>query len=309
MSENFISEKIKSDFLRQQYRLVGRHSAVKICEWNKKAICGEAFCYKNDFYGIPSHRCVQMTPALTCNQRCQHCWRDTSLFSKNLPKPIDDPKEIIERCIEERKKLLIGFKGNKAVNKELLEDAFRPIHAAISLTGEPCLYPKLPQLIDEFYAQKFKTVFLVTNGTVPERLKKLHKMPTNLYISLEATNNEMHKELNLPVKKSYWKGINESLKVVSKLGKKTNTVARITCIKGLNMEKPEDFISLLEKGKFKYVEAKAYMFLGESRKRLQEKNMPLHKQVQEFAKALEENSDYRIKDEREDSRIVLLEKK
>lgn len=307
--DEFISEKIKESFFRQQYRLVRKHSAVKICEWNKKAVCGEAFCYKNDFYGIPSHRCVQMTPALTCNQRCTHCWRDTNLFSRKLPAPIDEPKEIIEGCIKERKELLTGFGGNERVGKEMLQEAMNPIHAAISLTGEACLYPKLSELIDEFFLQGFKTIFLVTNGTVPERLKHLNRMPTNLYLSLEAFNEEMHERLNSPVSESFWKEINESLEIISGLGKKTNTVCRITCINEVNMEKPEEFIPLLEKANFKFVEAKAYMFLGQSRKRLEEKNMPYHKQVQEFARVLEENSNYKIKDERADSRIVLLERK
>lgn len=303
-----ISEKIKKGFFRQQYRLVGEHSAVKICEWNKKAVCGEASCYKNDFYGIPSHRCVQMTPALTCNQRCTHCWRDSALFSRELPAPLNEPAEIIDGCIEARKELLLGFGGNEKVDKKFLEEAMNPIHAAISLTGEPCLYPKLPELIDEFFARDFKTVFLVTNGTVPERLKELNKLPTNLYLSMEAFDEEMHRKLNNPIAESFWKEINESLKVFSGLSGKTNTVARITCINEVNMQ-AEKFISLLEKGKFKYVEAKAYMFLGESRNRLEEKNMPYHKQVKEFAEELEENSNYKIKDERADSRIVLLERK
>ena len=31
-------------------------------------------CYKAQFYGIESHRCVQMTD-LRCNQQCLFCWR------------------------------------------------------------------------------------------------------------------------------------------------------------------------------------------------------------------------------------------
>ena len=36
---------------------------------------GGEMCYKHQFYGISSHRCVQMTPTLRCNQRCLFCWR------------------------------------------------------------------------------------------------------------------------------------------------------------------------------------------------------------------------------------------
>ena len=38
------------------YRLVGNHSAVKICAYCKKAIRGQDVCYKNTFYGIESWR-------------------------------------------------------------------------------------------------------------------------------------------------------------------------------------------------------------------------------------------------------------
>jgi len=58
------------------YRLVGNHSAVKICAYCKKAIKGQDVCYKNTFYGIESWRCVQMSPTFFCDHRCVFCWRD-----------------------------------------------------------------------------------------------------------------------------------------------------------------------------------------------------------------------------------------
>ncbi|HDM36274.1 MAG TPA: 4-demethylwyosine synthase TYW1, partial [Candidatus Syntrophoarchaeum butanivorans] len=36
---------------------------------------GGEFCYKGRFYGVASHRCIQMTPTILCNQACIHCWR------------------------------------------------------------------------------------------------------------------------------------------------------------------------------------------------------------------------------------------
>ena len=60
------------------YKVIGNHSAVKLCLWCKKSIKtnGKDFCYKQKFYDINSHRCIQMTPALQfCNLKCLHCWR------------------------------------------------------------------------------------------------------------------------------------------------------------------------------------------------------------------------------------------
>jgi len=293
---------------RAQYRVVGNHSAVKICHWTKEALRGNAPCYKQTFYGIKCAQCMEMTPALTCNQRCLHCWRDISIFSE--PKwagKVDEPKDIIEGCIEERKKLLSGFKGNNSVSSELFERALTPVHAAISLTGEPCLYPRIADLIDGFFASGFESVYLVTNGTVPEALQKLNRLPTNLYISLTASNPAMYKKLCNPVINDGWERLQESLGLMSSI--KTNTVLRITTINGLNMDNPQEFIPHIERAKARYVECKAYMHVGYSKERLSEQNMPSMEKVRAFASAIEENSNYKIKDERPDSRIVLLERK
>lgn len=292
---------------RAQYRVVGNHSAVKICHWTKEAIRGHAPCYKHTFYGIKCAQCLEMSPAITCNQRCLHCWRDITIFSKGWKGPIDDPKDIIKGCIEERRKLLIGFKGNKKVDQELLERALQPVHAAISLTGEPCMYPRIAELIDEFFNSGFESVYLVTSGTVPEALQKLNKLPTNLYISLTASNPKMYKELCRPVISDGWERLQKSLEIMSKI--KTNTVIRITMINRLNTENPSEFIPHIEKARAKYVECKAYMHVGYSKERLTEQHMPSMEKIREFAKVIEENSNYEIKDERADSRIVLLERR
>ncbi|WP_292477611.1 hypothetical protein [Methanothrix sp.] len=46
---------------RQGYHLVGS-GAVKPCLWLNRSLRGGDQCYKHHFYGIASHRCVQMTP-------------------------------------------------------------------------------------------------------------------------------------------------------------------------------------------------------------------------------------------------------
>ncbi|MFV2040427.1 MAG: 4-demethylwyosine synthase TYW1, partial [Candidatus Hydrothermarchaeales archaeon] len=48
----------------QKYHLVGGHSAVKGCHWLKESLVRGRECYKAKFYGISSHRCLQMTPAV-----------------------------------------------------------------------------------------------------------------------------------------------------------------------------------------------------------------------------------------------------
>jgi len=219
---------------------------------------------------------------------------------------VDEPEDIIAGCIEQRKKLLMGFGGNDKTGPKAFQEALEPKQVAISLTGEPCMYPKLPELIDKFYEHGLKSVFLVTSGTVPEMLKKLNRLPTNLYISLTTSNSKMYSELCKPVFDGAWEKQMESLEIMSTL--KTDTVIRLTLIKGSNMDNPKEFIPLIEKAKPRFIEAKAYMFLGYSRQRMKQENMPSHEEVKSFALELEKNSSYKIINEREDSRVVLLER-
>jgi len=100
----------KKSLEKQGYRIVGNHSAIKICYWTKECIRGNDDCYKHTFYGINTNLCVQMTPALhTCSLRCNWCWRDIANTNKEWQGPIDDPKDIIAGCIEQHKKSSFRF--------------------------------------------------------------------------------------------------------------------------------------------------------------------------------------------------------
>ena len=76
-----LTESQKERLYNQQYRLVGNHSVVKICFWTKECLRKGKVCYKQEFYGVNTANCLEMSPVITCNQRCLHCWRDTSVFS------------------------------------------------------------------------------------------------------------------------------------------------------------------------------------------------------------------------------------
>ena len=276
------------------YHIIGKHSAVKTCLWLKKSLKDEGYCYKQKFYGIPSHRCLQMTPALICNLSCIHCWRPLDLMPPF--KEWDPPDFIVEESIKAQRRLLSGFFGTAGVNRRKLEEALNPKHVAISLIGEPTLYPRIDELVDEYKRRGF-TTFLVTNGTNPSALERAE--PYQLYLSLTAYDEESHKALQ----GTKWEKIEESLKILAKLD--SRTVIRLTLIKGVNM-KPEKFARLIDKASPDFVEAKAYMYLGYSRKRLKAENMPEHEDVKSFAEELAKLTGYEIKDESEISRVVLL---
>ncbi|WP_461867095.1 4-demethylwyosine synthase TYW1 [Thermococcus sp.] len=296
-------------FQKQHYALVGHHSSVKLCHWLKESIKRNRFCYKQKFYGIQSHRCLQMTPVTAwCTHNCIFCWRPMESFlGTELPKPWDDPAFIVEESIKAQRKLIVGYKGMPGINMKKFEEAWNPKHAAISLSGEPMLYPYMGDLVDEFHKRGF-TTFIVTNGTVPERLEEMireDKLPTQLYVSLTAPDIETYNSVNVPMIPDGWERIQEFLRLMN--GLSTRTVVRLTLVKGENMHNPKGYAELIKLANPMFVEAKAYMFVGYSRNRLTINNMPHHEEIRAFAEELLKHlPGYHLEDEYEPSRVVLL---
>ncbi|MCX9010194.1 MAG: 4-demethylwyosine synthase TYW1 [Candidatus Methanoperedens sp.] len=283
------------------YHLAGTHGAVKTCLWLNKSLRNQGGCYKSQFYGITSHCCIQMTPTLLCNHRCLHCWRAVEAPVK-VPEKWDSPQDIAESCLKEQSRLVSGYGGSLAMDKTLWKEAFEPKHAAISLSGEPTLYPYLPELIEEFHKKNLST-FVVTNGTNPGMLENIK--PTQLYISLNAPDKEIYEKACRPIGDT-WENVRQSLEVIR--CHKSRTAVRITLTRGVNMTAPEGYARLIGAAESDYVELKAYMHLGFSRKRLARENMPSHEEVLEFSRRVAEALGYSVADESKGSRVVLLSK-
>ncbi len=157
---------------KQKYHIVGNHSAVKRCRWLHETLTNDRPCYKQKFYGIKTHQCMQMTPALYyCTQKCLFCWRTqngdlrTSWDEMKLP-TWDLPEKIVEESIKVHLKILTGYKGNPKTDQQKFREALTPRHVTISHTGEPTLYGYIGEQIQVFHRRGF-TTFLVTNGTNP----------------------------------------------------------------------------------------------------------------------------------------------
>ena len=303
------------DYFKQGYRFIGKHkhSAIKICNWTRESIRAKNICYKQKFYGIQTHRCIQMSPSVFwCTHACRFCWRKieeslgTNMEKESLKKEIDSPEEILDTAIEAQRKILQGFKGSENTDMKKFKEAMLPNQVAISLAGEPTLYPKLPEFIKLINSRNM-TSFLVTNGTRPDVLKKLSPNPPyQLYITLASSDKETYKKVCCPLIKDGWENLNKSLELMKKIN--TRTVLRLTLVKDLNMNNPEKFAELIEKASPQFIEAKAYMAIGYSRERLGPAYMPSHEEIKEFSKKIAENSNYKIADEKADSRVVLLKK-
>ncbi len=297
---------------RQKYHLVGKHSAVKRCKWFYEALTSDRSCYKQKFYGIKSHQCIQMSPALFyCTQQCLFCWRaqsgDLQITWDEMKLPEwDSAEEIVKGTLKAQDKILSGYKGNPKTIQQKFREALRPRHVAISLTGEPTLYEPLGELIRTFRAKEF-TTFLVSNGTMPAKLSKLSEEPSQLYISVCAPNEEVFKRVCRPQVPSAWARLNETLAFLPSF--RCPTVIRMTLVSGHNIGDVDGYAKLVEKAEPTYIEAKAYMHVGFSSLRLGFDSMPKHEEVYNFALRLAEKTGYSIVDESVESRVVLLSKK
>lgn len=298
-----IPSKTKEMLKKQHYALVGKHSAVQVCSYAKQSLREKDFCYKQKFYGINSHRCCQCAPSVMwCEHRCLFCWRPIECNLGTKMKEIEKPEKIIDGCIKAQRKLLSGFGGS--ANRQKWKEALDPKHFAISLSGEPTLYKKLPELL-KILKKQGKTSFVVSNGENPEMIKKIN--PTQLYISMFAPNESLFKKISCSCYKDCWKRYLKTLKILKQKSKQTRTVLRITLIKEKNMIEPENYAKLIKIAFPNFIEVKAYMNIGFSRDRLKRENMPSHLEVKNFTKKILKNlKGYKMIDEKENSRVILL---
>jgi len=301
-----MKDKQIKDLEKQGYRIVGNHSAIKVCLWCKRSLCNKDVCYKNTFYGIQSHRCIQSSVSLfNCLHNCQFCWRCLEYTDSKIIENPDEPEEILNGLINEHKKFLQGFRGNDKVTKELFDEAMNPKHVALSLAGDATMYPKLPELIDLIHKRKM-TSFLVTNGLMPDMLKKiLQHQPTQLYITLAAPDKETYRKVCRPLINNGWKRLQKSLSLLNKFRRST---IRLTLLKNMNMHNAKGYAEEIFKVQPMFVELKAGMPVGYAQYRISYESMPRHEEIKTFAEEISKLINYEIVDEKENSRVVLLMK-
>jgi tRNA wybutosine-synthesizing protein 1 len=216
----------------------------------------------------------------------------------------DKPEDIVKGCISSHKQALSGFGGNVKVDKKRLEESLNPVHVAISLEGEPTLYPRLSELIEEFKISGFKSIFVVTNGTNPETLSSLECEPSQLYVSVCAPDEETYRKTCRPLKKDGWAKHLETLELLNSFT--CPTVLRHTLIPGFNMKNPVKYAKLAHLSNATYLEPKGAMSVGFARKRFGYNEMAWHSDIFKFSESLREASGYAIVDEQKASNIVLL---
>ena len=309
-----IRPKIVQQLKKAKYG-VADHSTVDLCHWTRKSFKNEGDCYKHKFYGISTHRCMEFSPAgMYCENRCVYCWRPMEFYDsmKMEPRKVAEPEQIVSKLMEERRKLIMGHYGDARHEKKKLDESLLPAHYAISLSGEPTMYPKLPELIKYLKTlPETKSIFLVTNGQEPDMIQRLQDedaLPTQLYLSTNAADYESFLKINRPKYDDSWKRWNKSLMMLSELD--TRTVLRITLIRNFNDDEKmiPAFASMVKNASPNFIEVKSYMHIGRSTNRLDHENMLDIDEVRNFATKLAKQSEiFSIMDESYVSRIVVLQ--
>ncbi|KAG4953447.1 hypothetical protein JHK82_039065 [Glycine max] len=290
------------------YKIIGSHSGVKLCRWTKAQLRGRGGCYKHSFYGIESHRCMEATPSLACANKCVFCWRHhTNPVGKSWQWQMDDPIEIVNSAIDLHTNMIKQMKGVPGVTLERLSEGLSPRHCALSLVGEPIMYPGINALVDELHKRRIST-FLVTNAQFPEKIKSL-KPVTQLYVSVDAATKDSLKAIDRPLFGDFWERFIDSLTALKE--KHQRTVYRLTLVKGWNTADIDAYSKLFSLGEPDFVEIKGVTYCGSSTtSKLTMDNVPWHADVKAFSEALalKSQGEYEVACEHAHSCCVLLAK-
>ncbi|NWR52325.1 TYW1 synthase, partial [Regulus satrapa] len=287
------------------YKLIGSHSGVKLCRWTKSMLRGRGGCYKHTFYGIESHRCMEATPSLACANKCVFCWRHhTNPVGTEWRWKMDQPEVILQEAIEKHQNMIRQFKGVSGVKAARLEEALAVKHCALSLVGEPIMYPHINRFVRLLHQHGIST-FLVTNAQFPEEIRRLEPV-TQLYVSVDASTKESLRRIDRPLFKDFWQRFLDSLKALAE--KQQRTVYRLTLVKAWNVDELKAYADLISLGKPDFIEVKGVTYCGESSaSSLTMANVPWHGEVvsfvQELARLLPE---YGIACEHEHSNCLLM---
>lgn len=256
-----------------------------------------------------------MTPVVDkCSQNCEFCWRvtptDIGVRWNQVNISADDVvpvTELLDSTLMANLRSLGGYnpRAGAKVSEKMYQEARDPKHVAISLAGEPTLYPLLSELIDEVH-HRGMTSFLVTNGLQPDVFASL-SLPTQLYVTLAAPDEATLKKLCRPAYANAWKRLNDTQEMLSSLS--CRKVNRLTMVAGENMFNPRAYAKLIIKGEPDFVEIKGYMHLGSSRERLGSENAPSHSEIRAFSEKIAALTGYFLVEQQIESRVVLLSKR
>nr|XP_046245829.1 S-adenosyl-L-methionine-dependent tRNA 4-demethylwyosine synthase TYW1 isoform X2 [Scatophagus argus] len=300
-----ITPALSEALTKQGYKLIGSHSGVKLCRWTKSMLRGRGGCYKHTFYGIESHRCMETTPSLACANKCVFCWRHhTNPVGTEWRWKMDPAEKILQDALEKHQNMIRQFRGVPGVKPERYEEGLAVKHCALSLVGEPIMYPEINTFIRLLHSHHISS-FLVTNAQFPQEIRSLVPV-TQLYVSVDASTKDSLKKIDRPLFKDFWPRFLDSLKALGE--KRQRTVYRLTLVKAWNVEEMQAYSELIALGQPDFVEVKGVTYCGESSaSSLTMANVPWHQEVVAFVQQLADMlPQYEIACEHEHSNCLLI---
>jgi len=309
VEREMITPVMREKLTKEGYKLLGSHSAVKLCRWTKAMLRGRGGCYKHTFYGIISYRCMESTPNLACANRCVFCWRHhTNPVGKEWRWVTDPPQMILEEALSQHYKMIKTMQGAPGVSKQRFSEAHKVKHCALSLVGEPIMYPHIQEYINLLH-EKGISSFMVTNAQFPEKIKTLGPV-TQFYISIDASTKESLKSVDRPLFQDFWERFLASMDALK--FKQQRTVYRLTLVKSWNMQEVADYAALVARGMPSFIEIKGVTFCGKSDGyAMKMDNVPWHEEVRHFCEKLVSylSDDYELACEHRHSCCVLIARK
>ncbi|KAJ3014650.1 S-adenosyl-L-methionine-dependent tRNA 4-demethylwyosine synthase [Thoreauomyces humboldtii] len=309
ITKEMVTPMLRKSLEKQGYKIVGTHSGVKMCRWTKNMLRGRGGCYKHTFYGIESHRCMETTPSLACANKCVFCWRQhTNPVGTEWRWKQDDALDIVNGTMEKHYQMVKQMRGVPGVKADRFEEAFTIKHCALSLVGEPIMYPQINDFVEILHSRNVSS-FLVTNAQFPDAITALVPV-TQLYVSIDAGTKEDLKAIDRPLFKDFWERF---LACLDELGKKgQRTVYRLTLVKDKNDATLDQYATLIKRGSPCFIEVKGVTYCGfGAASHLTMKNVPYHHEVLKFCEGLCELLDgkYAVASVHEHSCSVLIAKK
>uniref|UniRef100_A0A2K5ZTT4 S-adenosyl-L-methionine-dependent tRNA 4-demethylwyosine synthase TYW1 n=1 Tax=Mandrillus leucophaeus TaxID=9568 RepID=A0A2K5ZTT4_MANLE len=295
-----ITPALREALTKQGYQLIGSHSGVKLCRWTKSMLRGRGGCYKHTFYGIESHRCMETTPSLACANKCVFCWRHhTNPVGTEWRWKMDQPEMILKEAVENHQNMIKQFKGVPGVKAERFEEGMTVKHCALSLVGEPIMYPEINRFLKLLHQCKISS-FLVTNAQFPPIGEMLRES------IVDASTKESLKKIDRPLFKDFWQRFLDSLKALA--AKQQRTVYRLTLVKAWNVDELQAYAQLVFLGNPDFIEVKGVTYCGESSaSSLTMAHVPWHEEVVQFVRELVDLiPDYEIACEHEHSNCLLI---
>eukprot|EP00835_Amoeboradix_gromovi_P004811 NODE_402_length_9320_cov_0.440252.p1 type:complete len:620 gc:universal NODE_402_length_9320_cov_0.440252:2433-574(-) len=304
---------LRQSLTKQGYKIIGSHSGVKICRWTKSMLRGNGGCYKHTFYNIASHNCMETTPSLACANKCVFCWRHHSNpVGTTWRWQMNEPEDILDGAISNHVQMIKQLKGMPGVDPSRFQEALTVKHCALSLVGEPIMYPKINEFLALLHGKQISS-FLVTNCQFPEAIQTLSPV-TQLYVSIDASTKDSLKEVDRPLFSDFWERFLASLKFLKDKGQRT--VYRLTLVKEFNMTEIKEYVDIIKIGEPDFIEVKGVTYCGNSEaSTLTMKNVPYHVEVVRFCSIIvnaynEKYGDtYEISCEHEHSCCVLISHK